>query len=329
MSPITTHLDTIDDQAENKPYYLYSQFNRDQLQVLIDNQRKVKDIPTEPIKQQPIEPVKMAPQPIVISGMPMDNTLGTVMPQNYISSPHFGPITFTTFPQNTMPMVQSGNTIIAFHSVPSFTFPHHQYTHFITPSNMDGEFRYMGGKNKKRSRGSSSVERERRVRPKVVPEKGAVQCKGHNRKKNSQCRNAALMEYIGPRPLYCAEHIDLDPDCLYTKCASPFHKTKDDEKGCREVVLKEFKFCHKHYSLAVEEMLSKGPEGVAEAEAKLERAKSLLADLECEAMKAKRSDPDLFQRKHKLIPKFQQILRTLQKYLQPGLNSASCMNPQQ
>lgn len=314
--PHTSHLAT-SEHTDSKPYYFYSQVNRDQLQVLIDKERKTKDCPSEPVKMQPIEPMKVT-QPIVISGLPLENSnMGNVVPQNYISTSPFGPIAFTTF-QNPIPMVQSGNTIIAFHPMSSFTAFPTQFTHFFSPTMLDGEFRYMG-KNKKRPRSSSSsVERERRVRPKVVPEKGAVQCKGHNRKKNTQCRNAALMEFIGPRPMYCAEHIDLDPSCLYTKCCSPFHKTKDDEKGCREVVLKEFKYCHKHYSLAVEEMLNKGPEGMIEAEKKLERAKSLLQDLELEANKAKRSDPDLFQRKHKLIPKFQQILRTLQKHIQSG-----------
>lgn len=60
--------------------------------------------------------------------------------------------------------------------------------------------------------------------------KGAIQCKGKNRKKGIQCRNAALMEYIGPKPEYCAEHIDLDPKSLYTKCKSSYQKEIGDNK---------------------------------------------------------------------------------------------------
>jgi hypothetical protein len=44
--------------------------------------------------------------------------------------------------------------------------------------------------------------------------KGVPQCRGRNRKKRSQCANAALMEFVGPQPLYCAEHISQDPESL-------------------------------------------------------------------------------------------------------------------
>lgn len=38
------------------------------------------------------------------------------------------------------------------------------------------------------------------------------------------------MEYIGPRPIYCAEHIELDPNSLYEKCKSPYQKEPGDGK---------------------------------------------------------------------------------------------------
>lgn len=160
------------------------------------------------------------------------------------------------------------------------------------------------------------LERERRVRPKVVAEKGALQCKGINRKKNTRCRNAALMEYIGPRPLYCAEHITLDPESYYSKCASTFHKVHGDGKGCREVVLKELQFCHKHYNQALDVMLDGTEAGFMKSRSQLERISALQTQLESEAAAAKRVDPDLFQRKHKLIPKFQEMRKLLQKRMQ-------------
>ena len=89
----------------------------------------------------------------------------------------------------------------------------------------------------------------RRVRPKVVESKGAIQCAGTNLKKGTQCKNAALMEFIGPRPIYCAEHIELDPNTIYCKCSSPYGKTPGDGKGCKEIVLKEFGVCYKHFEL--------------------------------------------------------------------------------
>lgn len=175
-----------------------------------------------------------------------------------------------------------------------------------------------GMNEKKRSRTGipHPLERERRVRPKVVAEKGALQCKGVNRKKNTRCRNAALMEYIGPRPLYCAEHITLDPESFYSKCASTYHKVNGDGKGCREVVLKELQFCHKHYNQALDVLLDGTEAGFLKARTQLDRISSLQAQLEAEAVAAKRVDPDLFQRKHKLIPKFMEMKKLLLKRMQ-------------
>jgi len=164
-----------------------------------------------------------------------------------------------------------------------------------------------------KKRRAPSKRTSRKVRPKVIPEKGAIQCQGTNRKKNKRCRNAALMEYIGPRPIYCAEHIHLDPECLYTKCKSTYQKVPGDKKGCREVVLKEFNLCHKHYHDAVKKM--KGVEGSSHVLDKLVRVSEILNNLEDEALKAKKTDADLFQRKNKLIPKFHQIRAILKKRL--------------
>jgi len=149
--------------------------------------------------------------------------------------------------------------------------------------------------NPKKRKSNSNKRPQRRVRPKVVPEKGAIQCIGMNRKKNQRCRNAALMEYIGPRPKYCAEHIHLDPDCLYMKCGSSYQKVPGDKKGCREVVLKEFGLCHKHFKDSTDKMV--GREGYILSLEKLERVNALLNKLESEAMKAKKTNADLYQRK--------------------------------
>jgi hypothetical protein len=166
--------------------------------------------------------------------------------------------------------------------------------------------------------------RERRVRPKVVPEKGGVQCQGFNRKKNVRCRNAALMEYMGPRPSYCAEHIHLDPECLYTKCQSTYHTSPEDGKGCREVVLKEFGFCHKHFEQFTAPLA--GADGLAQTNDCLQRVEDCLARLTVEAQSAKKVDPDLFQRKHKLIPKFVQMKTCLTRHVH--FLSAAAMRPQ-
>jgi hypothetical protein len=149
------------------------------------------------------------------------------------------------------------------------------------------------------------VKRVRQTRPKVVESKGAVQCKGKNRKKGSQCRNAALMEYIGPRPIYCAEHIELDPKSLYMKCKSSYQKEPGDKKGCKEVVLKEFAVCYKHYADLLNDMLKN--QEFEKIRHQNIRITELLIQLEKEAATAKKKDGDLYQRKNKLIPKFQEM----------------------
>jgi len=158
------------------------------------------------------------------------------------------------------------------------------------------------------------VRRVRQTRPKVVEAKGAVQCKGRNRKKGTQCRNAALMEYIGPRPIYCAEHIELDPKSLYEKCKSSYQKEPGDNKGCKEVVLKEFGVCYKHYPDLINEMIENREYDRTRLHS--ERITELLAQLEREAAAAKKKDGDLYQRKNKLIPKFQEMKKLVVKSLE-------------
>eukprot|EP01130_Rhizamoeba_saxonica_P003271 TRINITY_DN1398_c0_g1_i2.p1 TRINITY_DN1398_c0_g1~~TRINITY_DN1398_c0_g1_i2.p1 ORF type:complete len:461 (-),score=53.80 TRINITY_DN1398_c0_g1_i2:118-1500(-) len=162
-----------------------------------------------------------------------------------------------------------------------------------------------------RKRKAPDTSNERRVRYKYS--RDAIQCEGRNRKKKQQCRNAALMEFIGPRPRYCAEHIHLDPDCLYRKCNSTYHKQPGDEKKCREVVLKEYGLCHKHYQNAVDLMV--GNDGYFLARKILERTNTLLSNLENEAKSVKKSNPDLYQRKNKLIPKFQEYQSILVRHI--------------
>lgn len=167
---------------------------------------------------------------------------------------------------------------------------------------------------KKRRQARPFVRRVRQTRPKVVESKGAIQCKGRNRKKNIQCRNAALMEYMGPRPIYCAEHIELDPKSLYEKCKAAYQKEPGDNKGCKEVVLKEFGLCYKHYVDAVEEMIR--TRNYEKAQKHYNRILEILSQLEKEATAAKKKDGDLYQRKNKLIPKFQEMKKCVSKALE-------------
>lgn len=168
--------------------------------------------------------------------------------------------------------------------------------------------------DKKRKQVRPFVRRVRQTRPKVVEAKGAVQCKGRNRKKGTQCRNAALMEYIGPRPIYCAEHIELDPKSLYEKCKSSYQKEPGDNKGCKEVVLKEFGVCYKHYPDLIQEMIDNRE--YEKTRKHSERVSELLTQLERDAAAAKKKDGDLYQRKNKLIPKFQEMKKLIIRALE-------------
>jgi len=221
----------------------------------------------------------------------------------------------------------NGNNIPSMIVLPNFGFPNQQqltvnpqfyslmFTQFQnlrTPSSPSSSDESSDEPKKKGQKGPQR--RVRQTRPKVVEAKGAVQCVGRNRKKNSQCRNAALMEYIGPRPLYCAEHIELDPNSLYEKCKSPYQKELDDKKGCKEVVLKEFGLCYKHYGDTVAELVKSRDEITARKH--FDRITELLEQLEREAAAAKKKDGDLYQRKNKLIPKFQEMKKVIAKGLE-------------
>eukprot|EP01114_Cavostelium_apophysatum_P010591 TRINITY_DN244_c0_g1_i1.p1 TRINITY_DN244_c0_g1~~TRINITY_DN244_c0_g1_i1.p1 ORF type:complete len:511 (+),score=74.07 TRINITY_DN244_c0_g1_i1:292-1824(+) len=164
---------------------------------------------------------------------------------------------------------------------------------------------------KKRPASRPASRKMRSTRPKVVESKGGVQCRGRNRKKGTQCRNASLMEYIGPRPQYCAEHIELDPNTLYVKCRSLYHKERNDNKGCKEVVLKEFGVCYKHYHDLLADVIK--ARDVATIQHHQERIADLLNTLEKEASVAKKKDGDLYQRKNKLIPKFQEMKKIINR----------------
>ena len=154
--------------------------------------------------------------------------------------------------------------------------------------------------SKKKS--SASEEKEKYFRPKIST--SATQCLGRNRKKGTQCRNAALMEYLGPKPKYCAEHIHLDDECLHAKCLGSISKEMnlEDRKGCKEVVLKEFKYCHKHIPEYIDQLLQ---EGQAEFVKHLQtRCLKWTAQLEQETSAAKKNNLDLYQRKNKILPKY-------------------------
>jgi hypothetical protein len=142
------------------------------------------------------------------------------------------------------------------------------------------------------------------------------------------------------------------------KCLSQYHLVEGDGKGCKEVVLKEFGVCYKHFrdlceTLEVHHCVAQGlttpfrppngPDiqlenlrvcggpgvqpaaelaeiridlpgvvgGLERASAMFRRVCEHLETLVDEAQLAKRENADLYQRKNKLIPKFQEMRRFL------------------
>lgn len=148
-----------------------------------------------------------------------------------------------------------------------------------------------------------------------------MQCLGISKKKGTRCKNAALLEYIGPRPLYCAEHIEEDPNSLYSKCKCSYFKEVGDGKPCKQVVLKELVMCYKHfhevlYTLPVE---------------KARRQKNLVGEmvnkLKQDAKAFHKTNTDLYQRKTKLLPKYIKLEASIARYIEEKEQEQARNNP--
>lgn len=243
-----------------------------------------------------------------INGTQQTNTINSV-PQPYSTQfsppmpPSFPFVLPSGVPQNFMNFNPAN---FNFQMNPQFYQLFSQFQQFFNKNSVEEL-----ADDKKRRMNRNFPRRLRTTRPKVVESKGAIQCKGRNRKKGTQCRNAALMEFMGPRPIYCAEHIELDPQSLYEKCKAGYQKEPGDNKSCKEVVLKEFGYCYKHYADVVAQIIERND--IQKAQHHQERINELLSQLEKEAAAAKKKDGDLYQRKNKLIPKFQEMKKLVTK----------------
>lgn len=148
-------------------------------------------------------------------------------------------------------------------------------------------------------------------KPKVVSAHGDVQCIGSSRKTRKQCRNAALKEYIGKRPLYCAAHIMLDPDSLYTRCKY------NVGRPCCETILKEFVYCFKHVSMLIDQEVARGSEGLQNLRQLYVRCSELFNGLEADTHDPNGPEPVELgdQRKKKLARKFKIMRKALKDVL--------------
>eukprot|EP00298_Acanthocystis_sp_HF-20_P007036 c16741_g1_i1.p1 GENE.c16741_g1_i1~~c16741_g1_i1.p1 ORF type:complete len:249 (+),score=62.04 c16741_g1_i1:387-1133(+) len=145
----------------------------------------------------------------------------------------------------------------------------------------------------------------------------AKRCQAVNKQKNQPCRNLALLDYVGPNPLYCAEHIHLDANSLLQKCsATCFPGSIPKQKVCKEIILKEVGICHKHMKdylrhcdLYSYEKL--GEQALINTQKLLDRVNLVLQQLKADASSAKLNDRETFQRKAKLISKYRSIRSSL------------------
>lgn len=143
-----------------------------------------------------------------------------------------------------------------------------------------------------------------------VPENSVLQCRGVNRKRKTRCGNPALMEYVGPRPLYCAEHIESDPAAQYHKCGFLMSTLAHGrEKKCKEIVFTDFKRCYKH----LDDWLTPATPA-ADVKSALTTANRLATQLQTEAADAKSEDLELYQRKLKILRKYQSMISTLEQH---------------
>lgn len=78
-------------------------------------------------------------------------------------------------------------------------------------------------------------------------------------------------------------------------------------------MFKDFRRCYKHLNEWLEEEFS-GEDATERAGSALRTARRLAAQLEQEAASAKGEDQELYQRKSKILPKYQSMVKTLQDH---------------
>lgn len=126
--------------------------------------------------------------------------------------------------------------------------------------------------------------------------------------------NSALMEYIGERPDYCAEHIDNEPDSIYTKCNIFYEKTTAGTVKCKELVLKDFGFCYKHFDHFLKRFTDL--HHYSYLFERLIFIETQLKNLLEEAGTATSAEKYLYQRKYKLISKTESMKAQTKQKLQ-------------
>eukprot|EP00301_Raphidiophrys_heterophryoidea_P001856 c10878_g1_i1.p1 GENE.c10878_g1_i1~~c10878_g1_i1.p1 ORF type:complete len:367 (+),score=71.15 c10878_g1_i1:871-1971(+) len=161
----------------------------------------------------------------------------------------------------------------------------------------------------------------KRLRTFHIPDNhvNSIQCVAWNRKTRTRCGNPALMNYVGSQPQHCSEHIHLDPESIYQKCSVvTIDRDTKRHKYCKEVVLKEVQACFKHMPQHIASAqglrIENGDEALKTTRALIAKLRGLLDDLQKEVNAVKQMDPGEYQRKIKLVPKYQSTISTLSKH---------------
>eukprot|EP01099_Mayorella_cantabrigiensis_P004412 TRINITY_DN330_c0_g5_i1.p1 TRINITY_DN330_c0_g5~~TRINITY_DN330_c0_g5_i1.p1 ORF type:complete len:315 (-),score=62.00 TRINITY_DN330_c0_g5_i1:64-885(-) len=130
------------------------------------------------------------------------------------------------------------------------------------------------------------------------------QCQAWNKRTSQRCQNIVLMEFLGPIPDFCAQHIEQDPLSLFSHCkfGSPHN---DRRRRCREIVLRDFGWCTKHFDRFLENYNAHSHLPLLQD--KLNIVQSHLRELEESHKAPVKDDKSLYHRKYKIITKLQQM----------------------
>ena len=133
-------------------------------------------------------------------------------------------------------------------------------------------------------------------------------CSATNKKTGERCQNPPFMGLIEPER-FCPQHIDQDPETPFCHCAS--------KQGCKEVVLKRFGVCYKHFDLYLAGI------GNQELEQRLWENLNFLNPLISSMfsqMPSVRTDKTIYHRIYKSLRKYQSMrLQILEKSKQRSL----------
>jgi len=106
------------------------------------------------------------------------------------------------------------------------------------------------------------------------------------------------MDHNGHLESFCAEHIEHDPQSVFARCS---FAENQQLAPCKEIVLKRFGVCHKHFSVYCNRMTEEGTQQLWE---NFNFLTSLISSMISE-MPSVKKDSKSYHRKYKALRKYQ------------------------